>query len=436
MTNRSTRCGWMVLGGLICLFSLVLASKLRDGNRASAEQKLPSPAPQPAANREPPRAEVPSAAAPLPEEPPLPGGLPLPPLAAGAKQAAAPPAASKGKPVPPPPVPPAARPDTAASPREKPPALLPMLGELPPRKPAASPPLNEIIPAGHVDTPPAEKKPSTDVAPLELASPPSRPAAATPPVSRNAPSPPPPPPETRPMPGEPPLAPPPGPVQNYVTHGGETMQDIARRTLGGPERWTDIHKLNPTLKPDTAFAAGTMIRLPGEACVQADDAEVRPLPVMHPKAGPPRAKVVLPLTGTYPANLDDARTMTLPPAIREQLGGTETVLISPGPDQCLWLTNSAHLDRLAQRLEQSSARELDVRVFKRLYFAQTEKAPLSPEGRVTISERLAQFAGLHQEVVLVGIDDHFELWDAGRWRQYTQQKSAAGRLGGSEHDSP
>lgn len=91
----------------------------------------------------------------------------------------------------------------------------------------------------------------------------------------------------------------------------------------------------------------------------------------------------------------------------------------------MWLTNSAHLERLGERLDQSQAHEADVRVFKRLYFAQTEKLTVSSDGRVSIPERLAQFAGLHQELVLVGIDDHFELWDAARWRQYTQQKSAA-----------
>jgi MraZ protein len=231
--------------------------------------------------------------------------------------------------------------------------------------------------------------------------------------------------EAKPLPGEPPLAPSPGPVQNYQVHSPETMRDLARRTLGSAERWTDIHKLNPMLKPEETLAAGTTIRLPGDACVTAEEPEpVKPLPVMHPKAGPAKPKAALPLTGTYPANLDDKKAMTLPAAIRDQLGGADTVLVSPGSDQCLWLTNQAHLERLAQRLEQSPAREIDVRVFKRLYFAQTEKAPLSPEGRVTIPERLAQFAGLHQEVILVGIDDHFELWDAYRWRQYTQEKSA------------
>jgi MraZ protein len=231
--------------------------------------------------------------------------------------------------------------------------------------------------------------------------------------------------ETHPLPGEPPLAPSPGPVQTYQVRSAETMRDLARRTLGAAERWTDIHKLNPMLSPETTLTAGTMVRLPGDACVSGDETEsVKPLPAMHPKAGPAKPKTVLPLTGTYPANLDDKKTMTLPAAIREQLAGADTVLVSPGPDQCLWLTNQAHLERLAQRLEQSPAREIEVRVFKRLYYAQTEKAPLGPEGRVTISERLAQFAGLHQEVILVGIDDHFELWDAGRWRQYTQQKGA------------
>jgi MraZ protein len=311
-----------------------------------------------------------------------------------------------------------------------------MLGELPPREPV--PPTGLVAPAGYVPDPPPANKPSTEAAPPEpkapKAAPPPLPTPAAPPLTEPAgPSGPAPlPPQDKPIPGEPPLAPPPGPVQNYTARGGETMRDIARRTLGSAERWTDIHKHNPMFSADTVFAAGTIVRLPGEACVQSEDAEVRPLPVMHPKAGPARPKVVLPLTGTYPANLDDKKTMTLPPAIREQLGGADILLISPGPDQCLWLTNPAHLERLAQRLEQSPAHEIDVRVFKRLYFAQTEKATLSAEGRVTIPERLAQFAGLHQEVVLVGIDDHFELWDAAHWRQYTQQKSAAARAADSD----
>jgi MraZ protein len=212
-------------------------------------------------------------------------------------------------------------------------------------------------------------------------------------------------------------------VQLYkVRRGGETLKTIAKHGLGSSERWDDIHKLNPDLKPDAVLPAGTVVRLPGDACVQDESDALKPLPSLRPRAPVAKPRVLLPLTGTFPVNLDDKKVMTLPRAIRDQLGGCDTVLLSPGPDKCLWLTNQAHLERLAHRLEQSPAREIDVRVFKRLYYAQTVKSAITRDGRVAIAERLAEFAGLNQEVVLVGIDDHFEVWDAARWRRYTQVK--------------
>ena len=225
---------------------------------------------------------------------------------------------------------------------------------------------------------------------------------------------------------EPPLAPTPGPTQVYQVHmEGETLLDIAKKTLP-PSRVGEVAKLNPMLKPEVGLTAGFKVKLPTDACIPAEDADgVKPLPALQPTKGVvAKAKTVLPLTGTYPCTLDDKRTLVLPKALREQLGVCDTVVLSPGPDQCLWLTNQAHLDRLAQKLEASQAREIDIRVFKRLYFAQAEKTSLGDEGKVSVSDRLAQFAGLSQEVILIGTDDHFEVWDASRWKTYTQQKSA------------
>jgi MraZ protein len=230
--------------------------------------------------------------------------------------------------------------------------------------------------------------------------------------------------------GEPPLAPPPGLVQHYtVKQGGEFLSEIARRTLGRAERSVELVQLNPTLRNDIRLVSGTVVRLPGDACIQPDEIDiVTPLPALKPvKFETVKPKVLMPLTGTFPCNLDDRRTLLLPKAIRDQLSSSEMLMVSPGPDHCLWLTNQEHLDRMAVKMEQSQAKEADVRTFKRLYFAQTEKVTMQDDGRVVISDRLAQFAGLHQEVVVVGIDDHFELWDVGRWKEFTQKKSAAAR---------
>ena len=129
------------------------------------------------------------------------------------------------------------------------------------------------------------------------------------------------------------------------------------------------------------------------------------------------------LTGTYPRSLDDKKRIALPKRVREQLGQPETLYVTPGPDQCLWLFTQAGLDALAGKLDQSPATDAEARVFRRLYFAQTEAADIDRAGRILISERLIQFASLQREVVLIGVRDHLELWESGRWQQYLSQNA-------------
>lgn len=433
--TRKSQYGWMVVGGILCLCGGVVALKLREGNPAVAQSE-PPPAPMTAAADAPPpprpqdmvkdkdkailrlsgvfKPSNPSETLPpivsqpphADEPPALPGPLPLPPNPSE-HAPNDPPAADVAK---------APPPTTLEAPTPPPPS--------PSADPAAAPP-SEPLP-----NPPDAKDGKSTVPPL-------------PPVVKSEPPPgsiPPPPPEPRDFPkpdavkfmppavvqvGEPPLAGT-GPIQSYqVRNNGETMRDIARRTLGAGERCTDVYKLNPTLHPEDSLSAGTQVHLPSDACLPVEEVEgLKPLPAMRPKTTEAKPKTVMALTGTYPCNIDDKRTITLPRAVREQFGDADLVLASPGPDQCLWLTDQAHQERLAERLEHSPAREVDVRVFKRLYYAQTEKVPVAADGRIAISDRLMQFAGLSQEVVLVGIDDHFEVWDAVRWRRYTQSKKA------------
>jgi division/cell wall cluster transcriptional repressor MraZ len=462
----------MAMGGMLCLFGVVLACKLREGNKAVAQDdkkpdaaavtrhpqhpevnliaRLPDPAPPVPQLPEPKGTPLPEpkAAPPLPDLP-EPKGTPLPEIPA-----------PMGTPQPEPkgvPIPTAPEPKGTPLPEPKgtplPDLPEPKGGPMPEPKgiplPDVSEPKGTPLPAVPE---PARPMPSLS-APVEAAPPSSppggeplpplpdrNPAAQSPlPMPTGPRDEPPPSPKVEQakseQPGEPPLAPAPGPVEIYkVRRNGETMRGIARHTLNTSDRWNEVARLNPHLSADAVLPEGTVVRLPADACVQDEIEPVKPLPALRPKSAPAKPRVPQPLTGTFPCNLDDKRVLILPKAIREQLGEAETVLVSPGPDHCLWLTNQAHLDRLAEKIEQSPAKEIDIRVFKRLYFAQTEKAVLGADGRVTVSDRLAQFAGLSQEVVIVGIDDHFELWDAAKWKDYTQKKSAAARASMAEQE--
>jgi MraZ protein len=129
------------------------------------------------------------------------------------------------------------------------------------------------------------------------------------------------------------------------------------------------------------------------------------------------------LTGTHPRSLDDKKRLALPRRLREQLGEPQTLFVTPGPDQCLWLFTQDGLERFAAKLDQLPGGDADARVFRRLYFAQTEAVDVDRTGRILIPDRLAQFAGLQHEVVLLGVRDHLELWDSGRWQQYLTQNA-------------
>ncbi|HEV8061777.1 MAG TPA: division/cell wall cluster transcriptional repressor MraZ [Gemmataceae bacterium] len=129
------------------------------------------------------------------------------------------------------------------------------------------------------------------------------------------------------------------------------------------------------------------------------------------------------LTGTHARTLDDKKRLVLPKRVREQLGEPETLFVTPGPDQCLWLYTRAGLEEFAGKLDAAPAADAEARVFRRLYFAQTEAVDVDRAGRVLIPDRLVQFAVLLHEVVLIGVRDHLELWDAERWQRYLNDHS-------------
>ncbi len=127
------------------------------------------------------------------------------------------------------------------------------------------------------------------------------------------------------------------------------------------------------------------------------------------------------LTGTHPRTLDDKKRLALPKRVREQLGDIEQLFVTPSTDQSLSLYDPHGLENLAARLDQTPATDSEARVFRRLFFAQMEAVDVDNNGRILIPERLIEFAGLEHEVVLVGVRDHLELWDARKWQEYLAQ---------------
>ncbi len=126
-------------------------------------------------------------------------------------------------------------------------------------------------------------------------------------------------------------------------------------------------------------------------------------------------------TGSYRRSLDEKLRLAIPKQLRDALGGSEgtsELFITPGTDRSLAIYTEKVLEELGQRLAQSSPAAKDTRAFSRLFYAQAQSADIDGQGRLRVPVELAKLAGLTGEVVVLGVRDHIELWEAAAWDQF------------------
>jgi MraZ protein len=118
--------------------------------------------------------------------------------------------------------------------------------------------------------------------------------------------------------------------------------------------------------------------------------------------------------------LDEKQRLAVPKKLRDQFGKKELkeLYVAPGTDRSLALYSADSFDELAGRFAQVSPNRVDVRNYMRLFYARAENVPLDGQGRIRIPERLVEMAGLTKDVVLVGVQDHAEIWDKQLWDEF------------------
>ena len=130
------------------------------------------------------------------------------------------------------------------------------------------------------------------------------------------------------------------------------------------------------------------------------------------------------LTGTFARSVDEKQRVAIPKRLRDALEQPDlkALYITPGTDGSISIYTEEGLARLIERLAVSSPAQQEVRAFSRLFYAQAERVELDSQGRIRIPAELARQANLGKEAVLLGVQDHMELWDKSRWEAYFNQQ--------------
>jgi MraZ protein len=131
-------------------------------------------------------------------------------------------------------------------------------------------------------------------------------------------------------------------------------------------------------------------------------------------------------TGTFIRSIDEKLRLALPKRLREglALGEKGCLFVTPGTDHSLAIYTEAALSALAARLAAANPTGQDVRTFNRMFYARAERVDVDAQGRMRIPPALAQLAELGREAVLLGVNDHLELWDKARWDSFLAERTA------------
>lgn len=123
------------------------------------------------------------------------------------------------------------------------------------------------------------------------------------------------------------------------------------------------------------------------------------------------------LLGTYEHSLDAKNRLTLPAALRKQLG--TSVMISIGVDKCIEIRDPSEFDSYANTLKQQGTTRANYRMLLRAILGNTFEVQIDGANRVLLPAVLIKYANISKNVVLVGVGDKVEVWDDNT---YTEQR--------------
>ena len=132
-------------------------------------------------------------------------------------------------------------------------------------------------------------------------------------------------------------------------------------------------------------------------------------------------KVVKNFVGKYSRSLDPKGRLLLPSKL--ELSQQKSLYVLRGFDGCLSIFT---LDGYEAYLTQlSSLRYTDEasRAYVRLASMSVEELPIDSHGRILLGKSLLEEYSIGNEVVLIGVLDHLELWDKNKLESYVQAQS-------------
>lgn len=128
--------------------------------------------------------------------------------------------------------------------------------------------------------------------------------------------------------------------------------------------------------------------------------------------------------GEYSHTLDTKNRLFIPAQFREELGARFVICKSPPGNTCVFAYTEERFKELGQQIKD----RVGLRQ-QRFAFEGVTTVEIDKSGRITLNQKLCDYAGLKKNIVVFGAFDRIEIWETEKWEReqlLASEESAGG----------
>ncbi|PIU37175.1 division/cell wall cluster transcriptional repressor MraZ [Candidatus Roizmanbacteria bacterium CG_4_8_14_3_um_filter_34_9] len=124
--------------------------------------------------------------------------------------------------------------------------------------------------------------------------------------------------------------------------------------------------------------------------------------------------------GEYQINFSGSGRLLLPKKVRELLKGN-TFILTKGFGNCLSGYDKDDWEKRASELLNPSLLQPTDMENRRYIFSSLVYLEIDEQGRFVVPKNLLEYGQLKDKVVIIGVGDHFEIWEQQVWQKYQKE---------------
>lgn len=128
--------------------------------------------------------------------------------------------------------------------------------------------------------------------------------------------------------------------------------------------------------------------------------------------------------GQYEGKIGEKYQIAIPKKFREELG--DKLIITKGFEGCLVVVSEGNWKNLLEDIEGRPFTDRANREKQRFILGNASMVELDSKGRFVLPEYLRKYAEITTDLVYVGIERFFEIWDKTKWEN--QQEDLANNI--------